>query len=154
MRCFRGLNDPQTFIRVVSMHALLQGTECQSGSTCADRAVTILGARANGETQAERFEAISWLAHQFYFEYENAGPTSTNNKIAAIILALVGDPDPSIRGQAIDNLDQMLSPDNKWRPDLAHLAIPNRGAVVKAFQREYIKTKTSRGGAVHVWHWV
>ncbi|HEY2469883.1 MAG TPA: hypothetical protein VGI45_18845 [Terracidiphilus sp.] len=131
-----GLNDPQKFIRTVSMHALLQGTECQSGSACADSAVTILGVRANRGTKAERLEAISWLAHQFYFEYEDAGPTSTNNKIAATILTLVGDPDPSIRGQAIDNLDQVLSPGNKWRPDLAHLAIPDRSAVVEALRRE------------------
>jgi|GEM_PF-4282295 hypothetical protein len=129
-----GLNDPQKFIRVVSMHQLRQGTECLSGSTCADSAVSILGYRAHSGTQAERTQAIDWLAHQFYDG--TAGPTSTNNKIAATTLALMADPDLTIRGEALDNLDQMISSDLKWHPDFAHLPLPNRNAVIRALEQE------------------
>lgn len=131
LRC---LEDPQKFIRVVSMHQLRETAECQSGSACADSVVTVLEKRSKAGTVLERSEAVDWLAHDSYDS--TAGPTSTNNKIATITLALVADSDPAIREQAIDNLDQMLSPDRRWRPDLAHLAIHNRKAVLEALQQE------------------
>lgn len=129
----RGLDSSQEFIRVVSMHQLRENAECQNGSGCADNIVNLLSGRAKAGTLQERSKAISWLDYDMY--NATAGPTSTNNKIAAITLSLVADSDPSIRGQAIENLDQMISPDRKWRPDLAHLAIPNRGAVIEVLRQ-------------------
>jgi hypothetical protein len=130
-----GLDDPQEFIRVVSMHQLRESPECQSGSACADGIVNLLSGRANKGTPQERAKAISWLDYDVYDA--TAGPTSTNNKIAAITLALVADTDPSIRRQAIESVDQMVSPERKWRPDLSHLDIPNRGAVIESLRQAH-----------------
>lgn len=129
----RGLEDPEKFIRVVSLHELRETAECLSGSPCQDSVVNILVRRANAGTREERSEAIGWLMYDLYDAV--AGPTAANNKIAAATLTLAADPDPSIRGQVIDNLEQMLL-STRWHPDFAHLAIPNRGSVIEALQQE------------------
>jgi hypothetical protein len=143
-----GLDDPQKFIRVVSLHELRETAECQSGSACQDRVVSILGRRANAGTREERSEAIGWLMYDVYDAV--AGPTATNNKIAATTLTLAADPDSSIRGQAIDNLDQMLSSQMRWHPDLKRLAIPNRKTVIRSLEAEKEIGGRRAGEAEHI----
>lgn len=129
-----GLTDPQKFIRVVSMHQLRQDATCESGSPCAIKVIQILRDRAAAGALQERSEAVDWMAHQFYDG--STGGTGSNNAVAAELMSLIADPSSVIRGQAIDDVDQMLSTDAKWHPDLSGLDIPNRSAVIRALEQE------------------
>jgi hypothetical protein len=131
------MSDSQKFIRVVAMQGLLEGPACQTGSLCRDRVVKILAARAGVGVNKDRLEAIDWLTHRFYDA--PARETTANIAITQNLLALTADPDKDVRGQAIDDLDQILSPDLAWHPDLSKVPIPNRDAVMKSLQEEQQK---------------
>lgn len=129
-----GLADPQKFIRVVSMHELRDDASCLSGSPCAIKVIQILRRRAATGAPAERSEAVDWMAHQFYDG--SAGDTGSNIAVASELISLIADPSSVIRGQAIDDVDQLMSTDVKWHPDLSRLAISNRTAVMQALKQE------------------
>jgi hypothetical protein len=131
------MSDPQKFLRVVAMHGLLQGTACQPGTPCRDKVVKVLSARASAGRGKDRLEAMDWLTHRFYDA--SARETPANLAVAQNLLSLAADPDTEVRGQAIDDLDQLLSPDLAWHPDLGKLPISNRAEVKKALQEEQQK---------------
>lgn len=129
-----GLSDPSKFIRVIAMHGLLEGSDCLSGSSCRDRVVATLAQNAKVGSESDRLDAIDWLAHRFYDA--SAQGTNANRAIVESLLAKVTDASAKVRGQAISDLDEMLSPDMKWHPDLSQAAGANHDATIRALRQE------------------
>jgi hypothetical protein len=126
------LSNKDAFTRNVAFYSLLQGRQCQMGTSCRDRAISTLTEKARAGSEAARLEAMGKL----YELYDpTAKDTASNRQIVSSLFGLILDKNPNIQGRAIVELHGVFFSGARWHPDVKSLNIPNRANVMQALEK-------------------
>jgi len=126
--------DPSPFVRGVALTFLISKV-CPNDAACRTEMLDRMAAIARNPTEKreQRVWAVDTIATKVYFGFRNGD--EVDRKAAMALAGLMADPDPAVRGEAIQFLHGYILGQGTVKPDLSG-NLPGRRAIVEQLRRD------------------